>query len=238
MLCEDEGGHTHELVVKLRAGIEHGQIGLTCELLASLLAEDLGLPVPGPAIVAIEEDLADGIVLLEFAKLVRQSVGLNFGTHKLPPGLNTWPRDRAIPVILRALAAEIFAFDVLTQNPDRRRDNPNILWKSEELYIFDHDLAFSFVMPTIGWAPPWTGTGLNFFEEHIFHRGLKGSEINLNRLMRAFEGVTDQRLQEHLAEVPNEWRTQRDVASEIIGYLTQARNNRDGIAAAIRRFLR
>jgi hypothetical protein len=238
MLCEDEGGNPHELVVKLRAGIEHGQVGLTCELLASLLAGDLDLPIPSPAIVVIEEDLASPIVLPEFAKLVRQSVGLNFGTDKLPPGLNTWPKDRAIPVMLRALAAEIFAFDVLIQNPDRRRDNPNILWKSEELYIFDHDLAFSFVMPTIGWQPPWTGEGLKFFEEHIFHRGLKGTEINLNRLMRAFEAVTDERLQEHLDVVPNEWRTQRDVAAEIITYLTQSRDNRDGIVAAIRRFLR
>jgi len=111
--------------------------------------------------------LVGGIAAPEFANLVRRSVGLNFGTKKLPPGLNTWPKDRGIPVLVRALAAEIFAFDIIVQNPDRRRDNPNIQWKGGELYIYDHDLAFSFVVPTIGWRPPWTGEGLDFLQEHI-----------------------------------------------------------------------
>jgi hypothetical protein len=176
MLCEDEEGNQHEIVVKMLAGMELRKTGLICELLASLLALDMGLPVPDPAIISIENDIVGGIVSQEFANLASQSVGLNFGTKKLPPGFNTWPKDRAIPVVLRSMALEVFAFDLITQNPDRRRDNPNIQWRSSDLYIYDHDLAFSFVVPIIGWQPPWIDAG-NFYQEHIFYRGLREVEI-------------------------------------------------------------
>ena len=33
----------------------------------------------------------------------------------------------------------------MIQNPDRRQDKPNLLRKGDELAIFDHEMAFSFL---------------------------------------------------------------------------------------------
>lgn len=51
------------------------------------------------------------------AKLVENSVGLNFGSQRLPSGVVTWPKDKAVPARLLSLAAEVFAFDVLPRTP-------------------------------------------------------------------------------------------------------------------------
>src|SRR5437016_3353138 len=48
-------------------------------------------------------------------------VGLNFRSHRLLSAFGTWARENPIPVLLRPTAAEIFAFDVLIQNADRRQ---------------------------------------------------------------------------------------------------------------------
>ena len=116
MLCLDDAGNDLEVVVKWRAGPELKEIGLICELLAALLADDLDLPVPKPFIGEIENGFHRSVTRPEIDKLDEDSVGLNFGSQRLPPGVGTWPKDKAVPVLLRPLAAEIFAFDVLTQN--------------------------------------------------------------------------------------------------------------------------
>jgi HipA-like kinase len=237
MLCEDEKSNQHEIVVKLRAGMELREVGLICELMASLLASDLGMPIPDPAIISIEDDIVVAIPSPEIANLVGQSVGLNFGTKKLHPGLHTWLKDRPIPVRLRSLAVEVFAFDLIAQNPDRRRENPNIQWRGGELYIYDHDLAFSFVVPLIGWQPPWIDAG-QFFTEHIFYRGLVGAEFSLDRLVAAFEAISNERFREYLDAVPGEWKKSNESSESIIRYLTEARENVADIVSVIRRLLR
>jgi hypothetical protein len=238
LICGDDEGNQVEVVVKFRAGLETGFNGLVCEALASLLAIDLDLPVPEPVLVLVDDLFANAILPREFANLARQSVGLNFGTRKLPSGLNTWPNDKAVPVLLRPLASEIFAFDVIIQNPDRRLDNPNIQWKGTELYIYDHELAFSFVIPVIGWQPPWTGEGLDFLQQHIFYRGLRGAEIDLARITGAFEAITDERLNEYVNTVPESWRNEGGASEKIVEYLREARQNIEEIANVIGRFLR
>jgi len=146
-LCEDlDGNSAGEFVVKLRRGIDSGVVGLTCELLSSLLAEKLGIRTPNPAIVEI--DPAIGGLLnprdTEMARLIRNSGGLNFGSEVLVGGYSVWPIDKSVPASLERLAGEIFFFDALTQNPDRKVNNPNFLWKGEEILLIDHELGFSF----------------------------------------------------------------------------------------------
>jgi len=121
MLCSDEAGDQVELVVKWRAGLELKETGLVCELMSALLADDLDLPVPKPFLVEIESGFHRSVTRPELAKLAERSVGLNFGSQRLPVGVGTWPKDKAVPVMLRPLAAEIFAFDVLTQTPTGAR---------------------------------------------------------------------------------------------------------------------
>jgi hypothetical protein len=51
--------------------------------------------------------------------------------------------------------AEIFAFDTSIQNPDRRYDKPNVLWRDEEMFVIDHELAFSLLHAIGAQGPTW-----------------------------------------------------------------------------------
>lgn len=238
LLCSNESGTDDEVVIKWRGALETKGKGLIAELLASLLADDLGLPVPKPFFVEVEAGFIVGEGKPKLAAIARDSVGLNFGSEKLPAGVGTWPKDKPIPVLLRPLAAEVFAFDVLIQNPDRRRDNPNLLWSGNELYLCDHEQAFSFLMGVIGWQPPWTGQGSDFFRKHVFYQQLTGLAHNWDRLNGALEALTDTRLNEYLDAVPNEWRSNNDAADQIAEYLRKARQNRTALFGVINHLLK
>jgi hypothetical protein len=124
MVCEDEEGNQEEVVVKLRAGIETREMGSTSEVIASLLAADLDLPTPEPRLVEIEAGFEGAVPDPAVAKRVQNSVGWNFGSQRLPSGVTTWPKGKSIPLLLRQKAVEVFAFDTIIQNPDRRKGNP------------------------------------------------------------------------------------------------------------------
>jgi len=233
MLASDDAGNPVEVVVKWRAAMELKATGLVCELIAALLAEDFDLPVPQPFLVEVEPGFHLAIRDPEIAQLAQNSVGLNFGSQRLPPGVGTWPKDKPVLSRLQPLAAEVLAFDILTQNPDRRRENPNLLWSGDEIYLYDHEQAFSFLAGVIGWQPPWTGQQLDFFRNHVFFQQLKSNAVNWSRLTGALEALTDGRLAAYLEAVPNEWKTNNDAADRIAGYLRDARQHRAELFAAI-----
>jgi hypothetical protein len=93
-MCQDlDGNSAGEFVVKLRRGMETGAVGLTCELLSALLAAELGLPTPNPAIVEIDPAIGGllGAKDSEMARIIRNSGGLNFGSEVLVGGYGVWP---------------------------------------------------------------------------------------------------------------------------------------------------
>ena len=224
MLCEDDNGGKFEIVVKLRAGIDSGTTGLTCELLASLLANDLDLIVPKPFIVDVDSHFYEAISDAALAERFRKSQGANFGSQYLSAGY-TWPQGRSISSSLMQMAADIFAFDLMIQNPDRRNDKPNLLRKGDELVIYDHEMAFSFLY-AVGQAQyPWDNTGVGFMKDHVFYRGLKGRELSWERLQGALEAVGDRRLKMYAEAVPDSWRQgTKDAAARILEYIGQVRN--------------
>ena len=238
MLCEDDDGNQEEVVVKLRAGIETREMGSTSEVMASLLAQDLDLPTPEPRLVEIEPGFERTVMNPGLADTMKDSTGWNFGSKRLAPGLTTWPKGKSIPLLLRQTAAEVFAFDTIIQNPDRRKDNPNVLWKGGDLFIYDHEMSLTFFLPQLGWQPPWTGQGLEFLTDHLFYDGLKGTPINLDRFTGAFEAITDDRLEEYSADVPDDWKAKSDASVQMVAYLKEARQNLDGIVSSIGRLLK
>jgi hypothetical protein len=81
MLCRNESGTDEEVVIKWRGGMEMKEKGLIAELLASLLADDLGLPVPKPFLLEVEEGFMVGEGKPSLAAIAKGSVGLNFGSQ-------------------------------------------------------------------------------------------------------------------------------------------------------------
>lgn len=204
--CVDETGRNcGEYVVKLRGAVESREAGLVNELLAARLANYFKLTTPEPAIVVIENELAD-LIAREYPgrkMALELSTGLNFGTRHLT-GVSTWPVDKAIPEEHFVTAIEIFAFDALLQNPDRRYDNPNLFTRGDGLLLFDHETAFSFVFAILPSGRPWEVDNELYLTDHVFYRRLKSKQIDLEGFVVNLMNLSDSVLEAIVAELPSE----------------------------------
>jgi len=228
LVCENEEGEEIEAVVKLRG---HPQIltgGLLCEAFASLLALDLDLPVQTPYRVLVERDFAATVPDAVLRAVFEKSEGLNFGCAKWTPGYTIWPRDKSPSKEMRTSLMEVFAFDGVIQNPDRRQTNPNCALLGENLLIFDHESAFSHFVDILPVAP-WDPEGLKFLNAHIFRHTLRGGNLQLNRLQGALDAVDSDRLRAYIRSIPAEWEGQTTTGEKIAGYLLECIANFDRI---------
>lgn len=234
--CEDERGEKNgEYVVKLKAGMEYKENGLIAELIASQLANILDVPTPEPAIIYVDGQLADAIPDRDLSLRIKESAGLNFGSRIITGGFGTWPIGKAISPSLKTLAAEIFAFDALIQNPDRRVDKPNILWKDDELYVIDHEMGFSFILEILPLSKPWQITDLRFMMNHLFFGSLRGQEISLDRFAGAMELLSDDALKEIMANIPKEWYNKN--IEKIINHVSEITKHINEFVDEVRRTL-
>lgn len=204
MVCEDSVGEEHEVVVKLG---RHPQItpgGLAAEAISSLFAADLGLPTPEPYRVILTTEFAATVPDAALRSILEASAGVNFGSRKWGPGHTIWPREQAVPRAMRQAAMEIFAFDGLIQNPDRRAANPNCVFLGDDFLIYDHESAFSNFF-TLFAKPPWEPGGLDFLKDHIFRSVLREETLSLDRLQGALEAIDEARFEDYVASIPPEW---------------------------------
>jgi len=205
---ESEG--TNEYVVKLRGGLELGVRGLAFELYASMLAAYFGMSCPRPVIVLVEEDLV-AVMLSQpgredrQARVIRGSTGLNFGTQFLV-NLTAWPIDKSVSMPLLPAAMKVYAFDALIQNPDRRFANPNLGSRGDDLFVFDHEAAFSFLFHIFPNRTPWMLGTERYLEDHVFARALKQIAFPEDFLQRLGD-LTGEVTRYFSEQIPNEWRS-------------------------------
>ena len=235
--CEDDSGNSvDDFVVKLRGGMGGGHRGLLCELLGSQLASYFGIAAPEPALVMIEIDFANLVARAESKEAVglQNSVGLNFGSRHLRDVM-AWPVDKAIPQVMRQAAVNIFAFDSLVQNPDRRFSNQNLFTRGDEIFVYDHELAFSFLLDLAPAAEPWRLDRQQYLTDHVFYRQLKSKPIDLDGFALALSGLPGHRLDAMLDEVPSEWKNEE--LSKIEQHLRAVSSHAAEFAEEIRRRL-
>jgi hypothetical protein len=233
--CEDESGMAAgEYVIKLRGSVQ--RTGLLKELLGNKLASHFGLSVPEPALVMLDRSLASLIASSNQAKaaVIEASVGLNFGSRVLM-GFSTWPVDRKIPSVIWQTAVNIFAFDALVQNPDRRFDNPNLLVNGDNVLIFDHEIAFSFLFDILPSPTPWLLDHQQYLTNHVFYHQLKSQDIDLTDFTSCLTGLSDDVLDGIFAEVPPEWNNED--SPKIGQHLGAMRDHAEEFAEEVRRFL-
>jgi hypothetical protein len=236
--CEDQHGNASgEFVVKFKGGMETAVDGLACELISSLVADDLGIASPSPALIEIDVAIARLVAEsdADVARVIRKSGGTNFGTQVLVGGFQTWPTDKAIPIGLLQAATEVFAFDALIQNPDRRYDHPNLLWRDEEVFVIDHDSAFSFLYALGDQSSPWELEEARFLEQHVFYHPLKGRPTEVKRFTGALVALSDDRIANIAEAVPLEWRT--DKLPKIVRHLKILRDHAKDFAEHLERRL-
>ncbi len=237
--CVDANiGVTEEFVVKL-LDTGSGKQGALLELLGSRLATYFGILVAEPVAVLIDADFAALLStddrFANRAQLIQSNVGLNFGSRYLSP-VSQWQAGRKIPDAMFAMAANIFAFDALIQNVDRRAINPNLFVTGNDIYVYDHETSFSFLQAILPSPQSWILETEFYLKDHIFYAGLKGKTIELHDFCERLGALSDAVLQGFRDEVPQEWiHSSLDL---IEGHLKSVRTHTEEFSVQVKRSLR
>ena len=211
-------------VVKLYGDQLLKERSLAREVFGSLLARVLGLNTPPIAIVRVLPELGARHPDPRVTQRIQRSSGWNFGSQMIQP---TFPYNGVSAGLMQS-AAEIFAFDLLIQNPDRRSAKPNVLETSSGFAVIDHEMAFPYASPSMVLGPiseVWEiGRTEPVVHGHLFYPHLKGKAagVDFGPFLDRLEAVTDVVLAGIEAGIPERWRT--DEVGRIQDFLRRARS--------------
>jgi hypothetical protein len=136
-------------VVKFR-GAGQGPKALIAEALVASIGVALGLPVPQPAVVDLEDGFGRSEPDPEIQDILQASTGANFGLAFLPGALAFDPAvDGAL--LTPELAADIVWLDAYLTNVDRTPRNTNLLVCGKQVWLIDHGAALFVHHRWSGW---------------------------------------------------------------------------------------
>src|SRR5690349_19387207 len=119
-------------------------------MVVALIAQQLELPVPRPAVIDLDDGFGRGEPDPEIQDILRDSVGPNFGLEFLPGALAFDPAvDRQL--VSPEFAAEVVWLDAYVTNVDRTARNTNLLISNDRVWLIDHGAALFFHHRWAGW---------------------------------------------------------------------------------------
>lgn len=122
------------------------------EWICAHLAQKLGLPVAGFALVEFSSKLVE-LLKNDFFGI---KVGYAFGSQEAENAV--WLEPELVKKVPADVQRAVVAFDWWVRNDDRCKSNPNLLWQNgSELVVIDHNNAFS-----------TTFDARDFVESHVF----------------------------------------------------------------------
>jgi hypothetical protein len=213
-------------VLKFR-GAGQGTSALVAELIAAIVAQALGLPIPEVAIVMVGAALGKTEPDREIADLLRASVGSNFGMGYLP-GSAMFTRG-ADPPPDGALASAIVWLDAYVMNVDRTLKNPNLLVRNGQHWLIDHGAAFY-------WHHNWEATTdrsadrFPLIRDHVLLPWADALPAVSPGLVAR---LTDARIEAAVAAIPDDWLVGGPFATPAAhreGYHAFLRKRRDAAA--------
>lgn len=198
------------------------------EVVGNLLARELGINTPRPALIDIGETFAKVTNLILAREGLQVSEGTGVGCEYFQGGFTS-------PVIGAPLAPEeipqaalVYGFDLLVQNPDRRPDKANCGFLGQRLIAFDFELAFSFLLLLKGQASggrqaePWEVSKHGLGPKHLFHRSLRNRQVSWEPLLAALDSLDLSVLADWEAVLPAAWRADAEAVS---GHLRSVKKN-------------
>lgn len=204
------------LVVKPNAGYGNRQNARACEVFSLMLARELGIPAVEPVIVELPKGIEYGALDYgdfngaDYPELIRQSHGKNLATVHLGTDWKPWTATTPPRNISSELMDNAYAYDAMVQNNDRAADNPNILWKGEELVTLDYDRSFAFLGVATGNTPwreflPRLMLNLHCLHPHV-RKSLPKDTLVGSKLWEAFEGWKyESSVQDILDRIEKHW---------------------------------
>lgn len=228
MRCEVLGkGEFVDVVVKLWANPEMhlGKHCLAREVYGSILARLLGLMTPDIFFIDIEPDFYESQPP-DKSEVLRQSLGLNFGS-KFIPGAQIF--SPPVQSSKHSEAVRIFCFDMLIGNPDRRVNKPNVFQMANGYIVFDHEQAFPFSRPQMllgGYPPSWFFIKESWHNNHIFFSDIRNRDCSseIEDFITSVGFLSDFFLDTIEEQIPGEWCTDDELLN-IRHYLIATREN-------------
>lgn len=202
----DNNGNKGDYVVKFRGAARMSNEACLRELLAAFIATQMEIRVVTPAIVNISQDFVDLLKGNDTWQYASKSLGLNYSSEYLKKYSTILPSQELNNSQL-GYAQTIFAFDVALQNPDRTVEKPNMLTDGTEIVIYDHELAFSFVLDIFANPKPWEirESDLEWINKHCLLLKIKGKEFDFREFSQRFDNLDENFWKTAKNLIPNQW---------------------------------
>jgi hypothetical protein len=239
-----DDGIEQDVVMKIAEGPQVTIENLANEMLGSLLAADLGLPLNEPFFVALDNDFIQAISEPTVRNRLTAACKLGFASKDAGKQWRRWIATDRVASSQREVALATFAFDAFIANNDRSPKNPNLLVRGADWRLIDHEAAFSFRMKIAPRCRPWQMGNLNLLRncgadsEHVFAAHLAGrGELDFNYIATKWADLSDARVAQYGATLPEEWDTVRPQFDEAIDHLKLVRDRIDLCIAELKRVL-
>jgi hypothetical protein len=196
---------TRDLLVKtVDTGIT--DTGLFCEFFGNIVAREIGLSTPEPALVAIDASTA---AMINAAPIVRAKgkkvdTGTGVGCEYIRPAPLP-ARTSGLSAAQLEEAALIYSYDLLVHHPDRRITNPNVFLFKERFIAIDFDLTFSFLWDIFGSIPAWEVSKLKFVSDHFFFKLMRDSKIPWGEVLPKALSYDADKLDVFVQKLPERW---------------------------------
>lgn len=240
LTCERPDGSEVEVMAKFSAFCEQGVVHLIREVIGACLAADLGLPISEPVIIDLSEEWIASVSDPAYRSRITRSTRAAFGSTLVGSQFSVWNKGVLLNGKTQPIAAAIFAYDAIIQNPDRGIDNPNCLIAGDEFRIIDHELAFSHEQ-VLFWKPPWITGSLSALQQpgsHIFRDPLRNQTIDYAAIRSAWTAITDDRIVRYREAIPAEWGPDTSVVETALKLIQNARDHIDECLTEIQRVLK
>ena len=229
-------GERKEYVVKLQHGERMSPQSCSFELLGAWMAREVGLFAPEPVIVYISKEFVEQTLRgRDGYKAAYQSIGLNYGSV-YEDGFTTTPAELMDKgETLFEQAKMLYVFDLFIANNDRGHKKPNVASDGEELLIFDHELAFSFIriFPVLRNKTPWIfdDTDTELYRGHHFFNALRYNDIDFAEQVEKLTCFNQSFWDKAFSLMPEPWIN--DALADIQQHLTSILANKGAFAQTL-----
>ncbi|HXB92281.1 MAG TPA: HipA family kinase [Puia sp.] len=178
LVLVNTGTSVQPYVVKLfETALIEEKDSVTSEVLGNILAREFDLHVPDAALINMgNSDFTKTIQDPALLKILDEKDNrLKFGSSLLDGFYRFDASSVSLAEAKRMIEIDtLFAFDNLIRNPDRNNLKPNLLVKSDQAFLIDHELGFEITDTSIHELKSWQWKE-RFFRYHIFYNYLKNS---------------------------------------------------------------
>lgn len=175
------------------------------EVVGNLSARSLGIDTPAPALIELGNTFTNVTNILLAPRGLHLREGIGVGCEYFQGGFTS-------PIYGSPLAPEevpqatlLYGFDLLVQNPDRRRDKPNCGFRGSRLIAFDFEMSFSFLYLVGPQPEAWEVSRHGIAQNHLFQRSLRQREVNWRPLLTALDSFDPSLVEDWTGLLPDEW---------------------------------